>query len=75
MPNARQFDTAMDEAFDKISAELNEPDEPQETPNNNGVLEIQRQKNAQDYAIKKEQNELKREELNLKKAIAIADHN
>ena len=74
MPNARQFDTAMDEAFDKISAELNAPDEPQETPNND-VLEIQKQKNAQDYAIKKEQNELKREELNLKKAIAIADHN
>lgn len=75
MPNARQFDTAMDEAFDKISAELNAPDEPQNTPNNNDVLEIQKQKNAQDYAIKKEQNELKREELNLKKAIAIADHN
>lgn len=74
MPNARQFDAVMDEAFDKISAELNTPDVPSNSQPNE-MLELQKQKNAQDYAIKKEQNELKREELNLKKAVAIADHN
>ena len=74
MPNARQFDAVMDEAFDKISIELNKPDEPLNSQPDE-MLEIQKQKNAQDYAIKKEQNELKREELNLKKAVAIVDHN
>ena len=74
MPNARQFDAIMEEAFIKISAELNAPDAPQTTPTNE-MVEVQKQKNAQDYAIKKEQNELKREELNLKKAVAIADNN
>lgn len=74
MPNARQFDAVMDEAFDKISEDLNAPDV-SSNPQPNEMLELQKQKNAQDYAIKKEQNELKREELNLKKAVAIADHN
>jgi hypothetical protein len=71
MPKARQFDTVMDAAFDKISAELSKPDEPPAANNNNEYLEIQKQKNAQDFAIKKEQNEIKREELDLKKFEAL----
>ena len=85
MPNARQFDAILDEAFNKISAELNTPDEPQPQVSDE-MIELQKQKNAQDYAlkklaneqdyiIKKEQNEIKREELNLKKAQAIAENN
>lgn len=73
MPKARQFDTVIDAAFNKISAELNKPDDKQQPNNNNAFLEVQKQKNAQDYAIKKEQNELKREELNLKKLEALKE--
>jgi hypothetical protein len=65
MPRARQFNAVMDTAFTKIGQELNKPDEiPQ--PSNN-LLEFQKQKQNQDFAIKKEQNDIKREELNLKK--------
>ena len=70
MPNARQFDAVMNEAFNAIENEFNKPDEP-EPKVVNPAVEIQRQKMEQDYAIKKEQNELKREELNLKKAVEI----
>ncbi|MBR1601353.1 MAG: hypothetical protein IJ677_07220, partial [Alphaproteobacteria bacterium] len=73
MPKARQFDAIMDTAFKKIGAELNAPDEKSEEYSN-PVLELQKQKNIQDYTIKKEQNEIKREELNLKKAEALADY-
>ena len=66
MPKARQFNAIMNTAFDKITEELNAPESPQDTPN--PMLEIQKRKNDQDYLIKKEQNELKREEVNLKKA-------
>ena len=72
MPKARQFDAVLETAFKKIYQELNTPDERQDK--NNPVLELQKQKNNQDYAIKKEQNEIKREELNLKKAEALADY-
>ncbi len=70
MPNARQFDSAMNKAFDAIEAEFNQPDEPVVMPRNEAA-EIQRQKIKQDYEIKKEQNAIKREELNLKKAVEI----
>ncbi len=70
MPNARQFDAVMNEAFNAIENEFNKPDEPAPKIENPAV-EIQRQKMAQDYAIKKEQNEIKREELNLKKAVEL----
>lgn len=70
MPNARQFDAVMNEAFNTIENEFNKPDEPAPKIENPAV-EIQRQKMAQDYAIKKEQNEIKREELNLKKAVEL----
>lgn len=73
IPKARQFDAVLENAFKKIDKELNTPEEPQETKNN-PMLELQKQKNNQDYAIKKEQNEIKREELNLKKAEALADY-
>ena len=66
MPKARQFDAAVETAFEKISKELNTPDEPVNIQPN-PMVELQKQKIAQDYAIKKEQNEIKREELNLKK--------
>lgn len=71
MPKARQFDAIMDTAFKKIEKEFNEP-EPEPEPQNNPMLELQKQKYNQDFAIKKEQNELKREELDLKKAEALA---
>ena len=41
---------------------------------NNRMLEVQKQKINQDYEIKKEQNQIKREELELKKAEALANH-
>lgn len=72
MPKARQFDAIMDAAFKKIEKELNEPEQKAE-PQSNPMLELQRQKYDQDYAIKKEQNELKREELDLKKVEALTD--
>ncbi len=70
MPNARQFDAIMEQVFNKIEAELNKP-EPVKTAVSNPVVDLERQKLSQDYAIKKEQNDLKREELNLKKAVEI----
>ncbi|MBQ8481602.1 MAG: hypothetical protein IJ532_03625 [Alphaproteobacteria bacterium] len=73
MPKARQFDAIMDTAFKKIDLELNTPDEKPKAQDN-PMLELQKQKNIQDYTIKKEQNEIKREELNLKKAEAFADY-
>ena len=72
MPNARQFDAVIDAAFEKISQELNTPDKPQ--PNTNKeFLDLQKQKQDQDFAIKQEQNALKREELNLKKISKIQE--
>ncbi|MBP5352550.1 MAG: hypothetical protein J6Y91_02140 [Alphaproteobacteria bacterium] len=72
MPNARQFDIVMETAFERISAELNKPDEkPADKPSE--WMQLQQQKADQDYAIKKEQNEIKREELDLKKVQALAD--
>lgn len=73
MPNARQFETVLDAAFKKIDLELNAPDE-KETPQVNPLTEIEKQKNDHDYEIKKEQNAIKREELNLKKAETLAEY-
>ncbi len=74
MPNARQFDAAMLSSFNAIEDEFKKPDEPpvdlgakaQQT-----AVAMTQQKLAQDYDIKKEQNAIKREELNLKKAVEI----
>lgn len=70
MPNARQFDVIMEQVFNKIETELNKP-EPVKVENANPVVDLERQKISQDYDIKKEQNALKREELNLKKAVEL----
>lgn len=67
IPNARQFETVMETAFHKIETELNQPNKVI-IPQNNQLIEIQKQKVSQDFAIKKEQNAIKREELELKKA-------
>lgn len=67
MPKARQFTAVMDGVFNKITQELNKPDEVLNSPNNGEILKLQEQKNNQDYEIKKEQNLIKREELELKK--------
>lgn len=72
MPKARQFEAVMETAFKKIDQELNAPAVAPVMPDNS-LIELQKQKNAQEYEIKKEQNEIKREELNLKKAQALAD--
>lgn len=66
IPNARQFDIVMETAFNDIKKELNAPDTPQKQGTEE-LINLQKQKANQDYAIKKEQNEIKREELNLKK--------
>ncbi|MBP5215504.1 MAG: hypothetical protein J6039_02990 [Alphaproteobacteria bacterium] len=67
MPKARQFNSVMDTAFEHIEKELNAP-EPKLERQDAAYLELQKQKISQDYNIKKEQNEIKREELDLKKA-------
>ena len=74
MPRARQFDAVMDSAFNKIEQELNEPEKPT-TAQPNQMIELQKQKLDQDFVIKKEQNQLKREELNLKKVETLNDIN
>ena len=74
MPRARQFDSVMEEAFRKIEQELNEP-ETKEIPQTNPAIELQKQKISQDFALKKEQNDLKREELNLKKIETLNEIN
>lgn len=66
MPNARQFDNIMESAFNKIEDEFNKP-EPAETHHQETIVDLEKQKNLQNFLIKKEQNDLKREELNLKK--------
>lgn len=66
LSNARQFESVLEDAFDKISRELNSPDMPVK-PTEDKMLEFQNKKMECDFAIKKEQNQLKREELDLKK--------
>lgn len=59
MPNARQFENAVEDVFNKIQQELSQPKEPQPNPE---MIKIEK-----DYEIKKEQNQIKAEELELKK--------
>lgn len=66
LDNARQFENILEDVFDKISAELNTPDTPIK-PSEDKMLDFQTQKMERDFAIKREQNQIKREELNLKK--------
>lgn len=71
LPNTRQFEPVIDDVFNKIAQDLAQPDD------NNGQdaelqikaqsemakTQLQAQKNANDLAIKQEQNHIKREEL------------
>lgn len=66
LSNARQFENVLEHVFDKISAELNAPD-PQVQQAEDKMVALQSQKIQQDFAIKQEQNQIKREELDLKK--------
>lgn len=64
--NARQFENVLEDVFNKISVELNAPDVPHK-PTEDKMLDFQNEKMEKDFAIKKEQNQIKREELDLKK--------
>ena len=59
MPNARQFENAVEDVFNKIQQELSQPKQPQPDAE---IIKIEK-----DYEIKKEQNQIKAEELELKK--------
>lgn len=68
LPNARQYEPVIDEAFTKIEIQLSQPEPQQPNPE---MIKIQQiaQKNQQDYEIKKEQNQIKEDELALKKQV------
>lgn len=66
IPNARQFEGVMEDVFTNISNELNKPEQSNPVPQND-MIKLEQQKVNQDFIIKKEQNQLKREELELKK--------
>lgn len=68
LPNARQYEPVIDEVFSKIKQQLNQPQPEQPNPE---IMKIQQQgqKNQQDFAIKQEQNRIKKDELALKKQI------
>ena len=67
MPNARQYDSVLEYCFDKITEEFNQPDAPQSTMNlQQQFIQLQNQKTLTELAIKKDQNDIKRMELQLK---------
>ena len=66
MPNARQFESTIAEVFVKVEEALNAPYAPLSMAPAQKQIELQEKKQAQDYEIKKEQNQLKRDELSLK---------
>ncbi len=68
LSNARQYENVLESCFDKIAAELSapEPVTPTQPDKQIMALEIEQRKNEQDFAIKKEQNEIKKAELLLK---------
>ena len=64
MSNARQYENVINECFDKIAQELSLPDQPQAQSNIQLMaIEMQKERNAQDFQIKKEQNDIKKTEL------------
>lgn len=67
LPNTRQFEPVIDDVFNKIAAELAQPDQPDEADQKQQAemakTQLQAQKNQQEFAIKQEQNQIKREEL------------
>lgn len=67
LSNARQYESVLENCFDKIAREFNEPDEKGDKNNAaQTALQIQIQKSLWDYQIKKEQNDLKRAEILLR---------
>ena len=68
LSNARQYESVLGQCFDKITQEFATPDEPVKQQLNPQILalQMQNQRNAWDYEIKKEQNEIKKTELMLK---------
>ncbi len=68
LPNARQFESVIEQTFAKIGRQLSQPRQPQPNPQLLAA-QNQAQKNAQEFAVKKEQNQIKSQELALKKQI------
>ena len=66
MPNARQYQNVLEQVFARIEQELSQP-EPEQQPEQDPRVAVQMQKNQQEYEIKKEQNAIKRGELELKR--------
>lgn len=68
LPSARQFEAVIEESFAKIGQQLSQPKQPQPNPQ---MLDVQNkaQKNQQEFAIKKEQNQIKAQEVALKKQV------
>lgn len=69
LSNARQYEGVLSQCFDKISQEFATPDAPIAPRLDTQLLalQMQNQRNAWDYEIKKEQNEIKKTELMMKK--------
>lgn len=67
-PNARQYESVIDQVFDSIEQELAQPQPEQPNPDMLKV-QAQQQKNQQDFAIKQEQNKIKQEELALRQHV------
>jgi hypothetical protein len=67
-PNARQYEPVIEQVFDGIQQQLSAPEPEQPNPDMLKV-QLQQQKNQQDFAIKQEQNKIKQDELLLKKQI------
>ena len=69
LSNARQYEGILSQCFDKIAQEFSTSDVPVEPRPDTQLLAIQMQsrRDMWDYEIKKEQNEIKKNELLLKK--------
>lgn len=73
LPAARQFNTAIDETFARISQDLSQPEEEQPNPDlmraQADMLRAQAEqvKNANEFQVKQEANAIKQEEVELKK--------
>lgn len=66
LPSARQFNTAIDETFNKIAQELAQPDQEQPDPD---MIRAQAevQKNQNELQVKEQANAIKEQEVQLKK--------
>ena len=70
LPNARQFEPVMEDVFNRITADLAQPDQPDEKAMAEMAKnQLQAQKNQNEFAIKQEQNAIKRDELMLKNEV------